>query len=627
MFPINDKIKFNPLASARSGLLRLAATVVTALLAACGSSGTSAPQIANDTGAAIVTLQDTAGDFQSYTVDVVSLKLTKASGAVVATLPATARVDFAQLVDLSELISAGQIPAGDYVGATLTLDYSNASITAEDANGGSLALTPQDASGNALTGAVELTVQLDNRHRLVITPGRTARLAFDFNLAASNAVDLSTATVRVSPLIQASVVPPADLAIRVRGTLASTDTAGNSYTVNVRPFHLGSGAAGQVVVHTTATTHFEIDGTSYTGAAGLTAMAAEPANTVTVAFGTLATSDYTFTAKHVRAGTSVESSTTDRVRGVVTSRSGNVLTVRGATLDRRDGSFEFMRGDVTVNVADTTRVTEEGQTGTFGIGDIAVGQRVWATGTAIIDNAANTATLDATAGRVRLEITPMWGMVTGAVGNPLTLDLRAIDGRSLSIFNFAGTGTSPASDANPAAYAVDTGTLDLSALAVAAPARVFGFPVPFGTATGIDFNAETLVSYSQVQNQLLVNWANGGALGTFPGLTTTSTALNLDLTGVGALHLLQMGPVRINLLSLPAAPHIIGDAVASDTAYVIGHAHSRHAENYQAYADFIAALAGDLTGTQTVLGLAANGKYAAASNTFTANHVAVLLND
>lgn len=627
MSPISDKIKFNPLAGARSRMLGFATTVATALLAACGSSGTSAPQMTNDTSAAIVTLQDAAGDFQSYTVDVVSLKLTKASGAVVETLPATARVDFAQLVDLSELISAGQIPSGDYTGATLTLDYHNASITAEDASGGSLALTPQDASGNPLSRAIDLTVQLDNRHHLVITPGRTARLAFDFNLAASNAVNLSTATVRVSPLIQASVVPSADLNIRVRGTLASTDATGNSYTVNVRPFHLGSGAAGQVVVHITDTTHFEIDGTSYTGAAGLTAMAAEPANTITAAFGTVTTSDYSFTAKRVFAGTSVESDTIDRVRGVVTSRNGNVLTVRGATLDRRDGGFEFMRGDVTVNVADATKVTEEDHAGSFGIADISVGQRVWAAGTASIDNTSNTATLDATAGRLRLEITPMWGMVTGSVGNPLTLDLRAIDGRGVSIFNFAGTGATPASDANPTAYAVDTGTLDLSALAVAAPARVFGFPVPFGSATGVDFNAETLVSYSQVQNQMLVNWANGGTLGAFPGLTATSTALNLDLTGVGALHLLQMGPVRVNLLTLAAAPQLVGDAMASDTAYVIGHAHSHHAENYQAYVDFIAALAGELTGTQTVLGLTANGKYAAVGNTFTADHVAVLLND
>lgn len=613
----------------RPRLLALGATLITALLSACGG-GTSASMPVNppaDSGAAIVTLQDAAGDFLSYTVDVVSLKLKKASGAVVETLPAIARVDFAQLVDLSELISAGQIPSGDYVAATVTLDYSNASINADDGNGGSVAVTPLDANGNALSGPIDLAVQLDNRHHLVITPGRTARLAFDFNLAASNTVDLGTATVKVSPLIQASVVPPAELAIRVRGSLDATDTANGTYTVNVRPFHLGSGSAGQLVVHTTSTTQFEIDGTSYTGSAGLTALAGEAAGTITAAFGTLATGDLSFTARRVLAGSSVESNTLDRVRGDVVARSGNVLTVRGATLDRRDGGFEFMRGEITVNIADATRVTKEGQTGTFTIADISVGQRIWALGTASIDNATGSASFDATAGRVRLEITPLWGIVTGAVGNPLTLSLRAIDGRDAAIYNFAGTGSSPATDANPAAYAIDTGTLDLSGLKLADPARLFGFPVPFGTAAGTDFTAQTLATYSQVQTQMLLNWASGGSTAAFPGLTSSSTALDPSLTGVGVLHFLQHGPVRINLLSLPAAPQIVADASASDTAYAIGHAKSRRTESYQSFADFITALAGDLNGAVATLGMAGSGSYDATANSFAANHLAVLLND
>ena len=628
MSSISDKTPVMKARGARARLLALAATLATALLTACGGgSGDSSITPASDTGAAMVTLQDAAGDFQSYTVDVVSLKLTKADGAVVETVPATTRVDFEQLVDLSELISAGQIPSGEYVGATITLDYGNASIVAEDASGGSEALTPLDVNGNPLTGTLDLAVQLDNRHHLFISRARTARLAFDFNLAASNSVDVANATVTVSPMIQATVVPPADIAVRVRGALVSADTGGNSYTVNVRPFHLGSGTAGQVVVHTTDTTQYEIDGTAYSGADGLAALAAEPAGTITAAFGQLSTSDYSFTAKRVYAGTSVESNTVDRVRGVVTARNGDVLTVRGATLDRRAGGFEFLRGDVTVNVADATRVTEEGATGSFGIGDISVGQRIWATGTATIDDTTSTASFDATAGHVRLEITPMWGLVTGTVGNPLTLDLRAIDGRMPAIFDFSGTGATAASDAKTSAYVADTGTLDLSGLAVGAPARVFGFPVPFGTATGVDFNAQTLVSYSQVRNQLFLDWSSGGSASAFPGLTGTSTTLDLSLDAVGRVHFIQTGPLHQNLLSLASAPQIVGDAMASDTAYVIGHAHARRVENYQAFGDFITALAGDLGGTQKVLGIAASGTYDATSNVFTADQLAVLVND
>lgn len=617
-------------------LLKAGAAALAALLVACGggsgdlggsNNGVSGATCSGSCGSSLITMQDAAGDFLSYTVDVVSLKLRKASGAMVETLPATTRVDFAQLVDLSELISAGQIPAGDYVAATMTVNYGNASITADDGAGGSVALTPLDTQGNALTGPVDLTVQLDNRHQLLITPGRTARLAFDFNLTVSNVVDLGTASVTVTPLIQATVVPPADLRIRVRGLLVAADTMTNTYTVDVRPFHLGSGSAGQLVVHTSDTTSYEIDGTSYTGAAGLAALAAEPANTYTLARGTLQTSDFSFTATRVLAGSSADSNTMDRVRGDVIARSGDTLTVRGATLDFRDGSFEFMRGDVTVTVAAATRVTEEGATGSFGIDDISVGQRIWAAGTVSIDSASGAATLDATAGRVRLEITSLWGLVTGAVGNPLTLNLQAVDGRNPAVYNFAGTGASAATDANAAAYAIDTGILDLSALSIGAPARVFGFPVPFSTATGIDFSAQSLVSYSEVPNLLAIGWTRSGSTTAFPNLSTASTALNLDLTGVGLVHFLQIGPERVNLLSLPAAPQIIPDTGALVTLYAIGHTRSRSIDNYWAFSDFITALAADMNGTTAVLGIAAGGRYDAVANTFSAHHLAVVLND
>ncbi|HLQ13749.1 MAG TPA: hypothetical protein VK130_10985 [Steroidobacteraceae bacterium] len=635
MSAIPDSSSFKAPARWAARLVKGGATLTAALLVACGGSGDmggsnnggSGAACTGSCGSSLITMQDAAGDFLSYTVDVVSLKLRKASGATVETLPATTRVDFAQLVDLSELISAGQIPAGDYVAATMTVDYSNASIMADDGTGGAVALTPRDTNGNTLTGPLDLTVQLDDRHHLVITAGRTARLAFDFNLAVSNAVDLGTASVTVTPLIQATVVPPADLRIRVRGILVATDTMANTYTVNVRPFHLWSGSAGELVVHTTDTTSFEIDGMAYTGAAGLAALAAEPANTYTVAKGTLQTSDLSFTATRVLAGSSVDGDTMDHVRGVVTARSADSLTVRGATVDWRAGGFEFMRGNVTVNVAAMTKVTEEGATGSFGIGDISVGQRLSAAGTVSVDSASGAATLDATAGRVRLEITSVWGLVAGAIGNPLTLNLQGIEGHDAAAFDFAGTGASPATDANAAAYAIDTGALDPGALTIGAPARLFGFPVPFGSATNVDFTAQTLASFTNVPNLLFVGWTHLGSTMAFPGLTAGSTALDLDLTGVGLVHFLQIGPERVNLMTLAAAPQIVPDTTALATLYAIGHAHSHSIDNYLAFGDFITALAGDMNGTTAALGIAASGQYDSTGNTFSANHLAVLLND
>ena len=40
-------------------------------------------------------------------------------GTVVETLPQRTRIDFAQLVDLTEFVTGATIPAGNYVSATL----------------------------------------------------------------------------------------------------------------------------------------------------------------------------------------------------------------------------------------------------------------------------------------------------------------------------------------------------------------------------------------------------------------------------------------------------------------------------------------------------------------------------
>src|SRR5471032_2582871 len=95
--------------------------------------GSSGPQgcSAMTCGTAMLTLTDATGDFTSYTVDVTSLKLTKKDGTVVETLPATTRVDFTRLVNVSELVSAATIPQGEYVSAALSVDYSNAAVYVE----------------------------------------------------------------------------------------------------------------------------------------------------------------------------------------------------------------------------------------------------------------------------------------------------------------------------------------------------------------------------------------------------------------------------------------------------------------------------------------------------------------
>src|SRR5579872_5250412 len=81
-----------------------------------GTGGTAtAMACTGSCGNTMLTMTDAAGDFLSYIVSLTSLQLQTAGGASVETLPAATQVDFAKLVNLTEVLSAGQVPAADYV--------------------------------------------------------------------------------------------------------------------------------------------------------------------------------------------------------------------------------------------------------------------------------------------------------------------------------------------------------------------------------------------------------------------------------------------------------------------------------------------------------------------------------
>jgi len=618
------------------GLVAGLSTCGMLLLAACGggmsAGGMSTPASCGSSscGGAMVTMTDAKGDFLSYTVNLTSLQLQTAAGASVETMPAVTKVDFAQLVDLTEVISAGQIPAAEYVSATLTLDYTGANITADDGTGAAVVLKPVDANGAALTGTLMVSIKLDNANHLRITAGRTGRLGFDFNLAASNTVDLTAGTVTVSPTLVASVVPADDKRLRVRGQLVSASTTANDFVLNVQPFHDQSKTTGQLTVGVTSTTTYQVNGTAYVGAPGIAAVAALPANTMVAAFGTIQKDTQDFTATAVLAGTSFENPSKDLVSGTVIARTGNTLTLRRATLWHHvDGDFESANHDITVLVADATAVTEEGAMGTFTTADISVGQHIDAFGMISSNGTSGSGsnkTVDATAGAVRLEITPAWGVISNLAAGTMTVNLKSLDGLPMSAFNFAGTGTSAATDANATAYVIDTGMLSQTGLAMNAPARVMGFVTPFGKAPP-NFKAQTLVNFSQVPQALVIDWAQRGSATAFMGLTATSTSLQLNLTGSDKLHFVAIGPELVDLTTLAAAPTIVPDTMATNAVFAIGHHGKYKTENFNTFAAFVTALAADLTPTATVVDLAATGHYDSTANTFTANRIAVLIND
>src|SRR6266446_8668438 len=223
----------------------------------------------DEEGVVAIGLTDTPGDFLTYTVDVTSLTLTKADNTtVVQTLLQKTRVDFARSVDLTEFVTAVTIPAGTYVSVTLNLDYTNADIQVDDGTGTPVAVPPttniQDSQNNPVR-TLSMSVKFDNARQLVISPLASSLLDLDFNLAASNLVDMSSPApvVTVNPLLVADVNPDAPKPHRIRGPLDSVDKQGGSFTLILRPFNLLQGDHGRVAFRTDSNTAFEINQTNY----------------------------------------------------------------------------------------------------------------------------------------------------------------------------------------------------------------------------------------------------------------------------------------------------------------------------------------------------------------------------
>ena len=191
-------------------------------------------------GEVVIGLTDAEGDFASYTVDVLSLTLTKANGAVVETLPLVTRVDFAQYTELTEFLTAATVPNGFYVKASMVLDYSDADIWVENAAGNAVKVyNIVDADGVAIS-QLEVAVNLDGRNKLLVAPGIPSHLTLDFDLKASNSVSFDAGGVPtqvVNPFLLADVELEAPKLHRLRGPLANVDVAGNNFDVILRPFH------------------------------------------------------------------------------------------------------------------------------------------------------------------------------------------------------------------------------------------------------------------------------------------------------------------------------------------------------------------------------------------------------
>jgi len=604
------------------------------LLAACGGGGgedsvSQMPPAAvcdpsdsstfDECGTLFVGLTDADGDFLSYSVDVVSLELEKAGGAVVETLPNSARMDFVEYVDLTEFVSAANVPPGAYVAGRITLDYDDAEVFVE-ADGDAKSANVVDVDGNPL-GRATFEVTLSDRNQLVVTRGRPAILTVDFDLAASHGVDVSVtpALATAEPFLVAEIDPVDAKDVRLRGVLVDVDEAGSSYTVALRPFHRTAGDFGRATVQVTGTTEFEIDAMTYAGADGLAALAAAGPGTLTVMQGSLDVAEREFTADIVLAGTSVPGNGLDAVHGSVVARSGDRLRVRGGTVVLADG-LDFFRDDIEVTIGPDTKVFKHGADGMLDTSAISVGQSITIRGE-VTANDASGVTMDATAGAARLHVTRLSGVVRAMNPGQLDVELQSLDRRRADAFDFSGTGAGPSLDADPGNYEVATGALPLDAQSADRPVVALGFPSAFGTAPP-DFEGRTVIDFGDVRSLLGIGWGADGTTAPFLAMNADGLTLDNGNPAIDGRHFIKQGPVLIDLTSLPSGTRIVPPA-EERSLYSIKTGDSLRL--YTDFADFVAALTASLDGVTAARSMYARGSYDAEANVFTARKAGIHL--
>jgi hypothetical protein len=619
--------------------------------------------VACTNGSTVVTLTATPSSdrFVAYRVGVASIQLITSSGKPgLMILPAETTVDFTRVIDWSEILGAPIVPKGTYAGAEITLDYSTAQIIYDDGSLDGVALAPVDQSGKALALA-RVVVSVDPGDQLRSAAKQAARLSFSFNLAASNLIDLSKGTVTITPLISASMQPIDAKQVRLNGPLLS---ANNSFlATGVMPFDSTTAGLGSLPIERSDTTTYEINGFVSTGAAGQSQLAALPSSTVMTVFGTLAisssstiaastttptdtttpttpstpttpttpvvttptsttTSTVKFSASQVLVDGGLQGVGLSRLSGTVSARSGNTLGIQEATLTQSGSTETLVPGTTIVNVGPSTVVTFFGQGVENAISpqQISVGSVIEAFGTAS-NTSTGQALLDASAGRVRLDLTSASGLVTAQGSNTLTLDLTAMGGRAISAFDFTGSG------AEPTRYGVEFSsgsTPDLSNATVGAPVVVTGFANAFATASP-NFTASTLLDPTTIPAQLVIDWS-GGTASPFSSFDSSSIVLDPATSNFGSRHQIQVGSQIINLAGLASNPSIT-PSTSSGVVFSIGHASSSTIENFETYGAFITQLQTELNGSTLATGMTAIGQYTASSFAFSANSITLFLNN
>jgi hypothetical protein len=626
-------------------------------------------------GTVVTTVSSAPGPFTAYVVDLLSFYLVLDNGntnfGFTGSRGIGKTIDFTQLGDTTELMGALAVAEGTYTSATLSFNYGNGSsnvVAAQlyvDINGQSVLATLIDpastASPPAAPGTVSYTIKFDPAHKLVVKRGTPVQLDFHFDMSASSIIDTSVSPpkVTVRPFLTASTVPNnSQKPMRARGEFVIADKGNNNFTVNMRSFfdvpdYTGS-AQGALQVQVTDQTTYNVNGSVYRGSDGLAALAALPQNTAIASYGSLG--DITpqkpiFNATEVYAGIAIEDALVTRAIGTVVSRSGNTIHLHNARLVLPPGgslpgsissqsNVVDFANDITLKFDDKTIVNVDGQPTVASNNQlISIGQQIDAEGIFSSDS-SNNVTIDSSGGLIRLTRTPAWGTLSSATPGTATVNLLSLGGTIPGVTTFTGTGAAGGADADPTAYVINTGSVDLSAAAAGSPLLRFdGIVAPFGSAAPAagtaDFTASTVRAgtpavqgLTPTEQVLAIEWTSTGTTAPFANVSAAGLVVNLSNSALGKTHSVQTGPAGLQtapaLLDLTTDgvnPTIVPDPNLTGQFSIGAPTSTNGIDVFHSFSDYIGRVNSGLNGTNTILKLVAVGRYDQPSHTFTAYRI------
>ena len=567
-------------------------------LAGCGGSSTEveeAPKVdllAEEMGQIMIVVRDDEEDFLSYDIDILSIDLVRVDGSQVSVTPTTARVDFIQYTELSELFSINTIPTGRYNQISFTLDYSTASIVIQDESGISYQASAQNSEGETLT-TYALTLVLDDGEPLMISKGKLSAITLDLDLASTNQIiSFEPAIVQVDPFVNVTVGAEEAREHRARGLLQSVDSASNTLTIAVKPLRKQTGDFGEMTITVDESTLYEIDGVEIPHGDAFATLASLPIDSPIIAFGWV-DAESVFSATKVIAGSSVAWAGQDAFRGVITARTAESITISGVVFSHEDREATHTE-ELTFLYNDLTKITGFNQQ-EISANSLSIGQHIKALGEFEAQQTFNSAD-----SIVHIKLSTIIGQVVQ--NSPLIIDVSKFNRKPVESYDFTGTGLTSEQDADPDNYQINSANLNVDSLISEDWLTIKGYVSDFGQAPD-DFNASSLLkkNLSHGTTSFKVHWSEGTASFT---IDSETNQINWDSTGAEQR-------MRIHGIPHDITADYIVQAINSDEEegrYAIKEK-DVSIKYFSTYTDFVSALSAALTEGKIVKQLTSKGDY------------------